>query len=353
MKGGAATIERAGAIWDGFRFDPGPLGDYLASRVAGFVGPIDLAQFHGGASNPTFLVTDLGTGNRLVLRKQPPGDLLPSAHAIDREYRVMKALDATDVPVPAMIDYCADAGVIGTPFYLMPFLDGRIYRDNRLADMTPDDRRAAYREIATAMAALHAIDPQTVGLGDYGRAGNYFERQIARWTRQYREAETETIASMEHVIERLPQRIPPDQTVAIVHGDFRQENLMFAPDAPRLIALLDWELSTLGHPLADLGYFCLFYHAEFMPWGSAATIDFATSGIPTEDRFIADYCAASGRGRINDFDFYLGFAAFRLAAIAQGVHKRTLAGNALALGDGSNGAHAWADLAHRLLTRGG
>lgn len=346
---GVGALDRAGAVWGGHAFDRPALETYCRGVLEGFVGPLEIAQFHGGASNPTFLLTDTATGARYVLRKKPPGALLASAHAVDREYRIMAALRDTPVPVPEMLAYCDDPGVIGTPFYLMPFLEGRIYKDNRFADMTRDQRAAAYDAIAATMAALHAIDPASVGLGDFGRPGNYFERQIARWSRQYRDAQTEDIASMERVMAALPTRIPADERAGIVHGDFRQENIMFAPAGPEVIALLDWELSTLGAPLADLGFFCLFYHADFMHWGSNATIDFAATGIPTEAEFVTAYCAASGRGQIDDFAFYLGFSAFRLASIAQGVHRRTLAGNARALHDGRNGARDWADLAERLL----
>lgn len=344
-------LDRVGAVWGGNAIDVVALEEYCKGAMPGYVGPLEIAQFHGGVSNPTFLLTDTGTTTRYVLRKKPSGDLLSSAHAVDREYRVMAALGDSDVPVPTMLAFCGDPGVIGTPFYLMQFLEGRIYTDNRLADMSREQRREAYRAVARSLATLHAVKAGTVGLGDYGQPGNYFERQIARWSRQYRQGQTEDIASMERMMTALLSRIPADYCVGIVHGDFRLENVMFASDTPDVIAVLDWELSTVGAPLADLGFFCLFYHAEFMDWGSNATIDFATSGIPTEAEFVADYCAASGRIGIEDFGFYLGFSAFRLAAIAQGVHHRTLVGTTRALHDGGNGARNWADLAERLLFR--
>lgn len=337
------AFDRVGSLAQSAAFDAAPLEDYCRRTLPGFVGPLDLAQFHGGASNPTFLLTDRASGTRYVLRKQPTGALLASAHAVDREYRVMKALWRTRVPVPDMLAYCEDATVVGTPFYLMPFLEGRIYKDNRLSDMTPQERTAAYRSIAETLAALHAIDPAAVGLADFGRPGNYFSRQVARWTRQYREAQDRVIPSMERLIAELPARIPADDDAAIVHGDCRQENWMFAPDAPHAIALLDWELSTLGHPIADLAFFCLFYHADFMPWGSAATIDFAATGIPDEVTFVTMYCEAAGRDRIAGWHFHLAFAAFRLAAIAQGVSRRHVGAQA--------DAGAWADLALRLFDR--
>ena len=335
------ALDRVGAV--SAALDSAGLEAFCRGALPGFVGPLGIAQFQGGASNPTYLLTDEHTGTRYVLRKQPAGALLPSAHAVDREYRVMHALRNTAVPVPDMLAFCDDAGVVGTPFYLMPFLEGRIYKDNRFADMAPVERTAAYRAIAQALAALHAVDIDAVDLRDFGRPGNYFERQIARWTRQYRDAEDRSIPSMERLIAELPARIPADDSTTIVHGDCRQENWMFAVDAPRVWALLDWELSTLGHPIADVAFFCLFYHADFMPWGSNATIDFAATGIPDEAAFVAMYCEAAGRDGIGDWSFHLAFAAFRLAAIAQGVAKRQ--------GVAGDGTVQWADLAARLFDR--
>lgn len=342
------AFDRVGAVWSGHNVDPVALERYCLAQLDGFAGPLQIAQFHGGASNPTFLLTDSTTGLRYVLRKQPPGALLSSAHAVDREYRVMDALKSTPVPVPAMLAFCADETVIGTPFYIMPFVSGRIYKDNYLADMTPTHRRAAYRAFAEVLASIHAVDPLAVGLSDFGRPGGYYPRQLARWTRQYAAAATETIPSMDRLIERLPSRLPEEGRSAIIHGDFRQENVMFAPDAPAIVAVLDWELSTIGDPLADLAFFCLFHHADFTTWGSAATIDYAASGIPREGEFVADYCAAAGRDGIDDWTFHLGFAAFRLASIAQGVHQRVATGAARDR-DGANSARDWADLAERLL----
>ena len=340
------ALDRVGEVWDGARLDLAALERYCRATLPDFGGPLAVQQFHGGASNPTYLLTDQETGTRYVLRKQPPGALLASAHAVDREHRVMAALAGSGVPVPPMLAFCSDLAVIGTPFYLMPFLAGRIYTRNLLGDMMPRERRLAYQDIARTLAALHAIDPSAVGLGDFGRAGNYYARQITRWTRQYRDAETETIASMERLIAALPDRMPPDDALSVVHGDFRQENLMFAPAAPRVIAVLDWELSTLGHPLADLAFFCLFYHADFMGWGEG--IDWDRDGVPREAEFVADYQAHAGRPPVTDWSFYLAFAAFRLASIAQGVTRRVAEGKARADLGRRSSARQWADLAWRL-----
>lgn len=349
MHAPAGGLDRVGEVWEGHRFDLAALERHCRVSVPGFLGPLDCREFHGGASNPTFLLTDRGTGVRFVLRKQPSGTLLRGAHAVDREARVMRALAGTAVPVPPIFLDCADAGLIGTPFYLMEFVEGRVYRDNRFSDMTREERRQAYAEIARTLAALHALDPAMIGLAGFGRADGYHQRQIARWTGQYRAAETERIESMERLIDTLHSRIPCRAGAAVVHGDFRQENLMFATDAPRLVAVLDWELSTLGDPLADLAFFCLFYHADFMHWGSARTIDFESSGIPEESRFVDDYLVATDRSGIEDWSFHLAFAAFRLAAIAQGVRRRAMEG--ATAHRGGEAARQWADLAWALLDR--
>lgn len=306
------------------RFDPGRLRAWLEPRLEGLSGPLEISQFTRGASNPTFLVT-IGE-RRFVLRKKPPGTLLASAHQVDREFRVMRALGAVGFPVPTMRLLCEDESVIGQAFYVMDFMEGRIFRDARMPGLTREHRAALYDDLNATLARLHGVDWRAAGLEDYGRPGNYFERQIARWTRQYRGAETEPIVAMERLIEALPARVPSDDTTTIVHGDYRPENVMFHLTEPRVVAVLDWELSTLGHPLADLAYNCILYHSNSESWGSFEGVDFASSGIPTETEYVVAYCRRTGRKGVDDFPFYLAFSMFRLASIGQGVFKRNLDG---------------------------
>jgi aminoglycoside phosphotransferase (APT) family kinase protein len=329
------------------RFDAARLEAWLQRAVPGFGGGLAVRQFQGGASNPTFLLTtDAG---RYVLRKKPPGQLLASAHQVDREYKVMRALADTDVPVPRMRVLCDDPEVIGTAFYVMDFLEGRIFRDAALPGLERAERAAIYDELNATLAKLHKVDWAAVGLSDYGRHGGYFERQIARWIKQYRGAETEPIPAMERLIAELPGRIPADDPVTIAHGDYRLENTMFHPTEPRLIAVLDWELSTLGHPLADLAYNCFLWHSDSPGWGSLKGVDFAASGIPTERAYRDAYLARSGRGDVADWPFYLAFSVFRLASISQGVYARVLAGNASSTREAVNGTPHLAETALALL----
>ena len=332
-------------------FPPAPLEAWLAQRIEGFGAHMRVQQFQGGASNPTFLLSTETPGgpSRFVLRKKPPGVLLPSAHQLDREHRVMQAL-AGHVPVPVMRAYCDDETVIGAPFYVMDYLEGRIFRDATLPDQTPADRSRIYDELNATLAKLHQVDPQAVGLGDYGKAGGYFERQIARWTKQYRAAESEPIPEMEALIAQLPGRVPVDDAVSLAHGDYRLENVMFHPTEPRLIAVLDWELSTIGHPLADLAYNAFLWRSTSPGWGSLAGVDFASSGIPTEAEYIETYRRRTGRGPISDWPFYLAFSVFRLASISQGVYRRVLAGNAASDRPAENGAPTLARQALDILT---
>ena len=304
------------------------LSDYLQAHVPGFRGPLTATKFKGGQSNPTYLVE--AASGRYVLRRKPPGKLLPSAHAVDREFRVLQALHGTAVPVAQPLHLCTDDAVIGSMFYLMSYVDGRILWDPSLPDMTPAQRGDIYLGIIDAMAALHTVDPAAVGLADYGKPGGYFERQLKRWGEQYRASETRPIAAMDELIARLPARCPADDgSVALAHGDFRIDNLMFHPSEPRVIAIVDWELSTLGHPLADLGYFCMALRLPRNPaLPGLAGLDRAALGIPDEAALLARYSQLTGRPIPADWPFVLAFSFFRLAAIAQGVAKRAEQGNA-------------------------
>jgi aminoglycoside phosphotransferase (APT) family kinase protein len=314
------------------------LAAYLQAHVAGFRGPLTATKFKGGQSNPTYLI-DAASG-RYVLRRKPPGQLLASAHAVDREYRVLCALvDAGPparvphdiaVPVAQPLHLCEDDRVIGSMFYLMGYVPGRIFFDPALADV-PTPSRAAYFDAAVdALAALARLDVDAVGLADFGKPGNYFARQVARWTGQYRAAQTETLAAMETLIAALPGAVPADDgRVALVHGDFRIDNLIWAADAPRIVAIVDWELSTLGHPFADIAYFCMALRLPRNPvLPGLAGIDRAAQGIPGEAALVARFVDATGLDPRPHWDFLLAFQFFRLAAIAQGVLKRALQGNA-------------------------
>jgi len=302
------------------------LEDYLRRHVEGYQGPLTLKPLTGGQSNPTFLV-NAGKA-RYVLRKRPAGDLLPSAHAVDREYRVMNALRDTGVPVPRMLSLCEDPEVLGTAFYVMSHVEGRVLWDARLPGFEPRERAAMYDEMNRVIAALHLVDPAAVGLADYGRSGGYLERQIGRWSKQYLASETEPLEAMHRLIEWLPRNAPPESGTSIVHGDFRLDNMIFHPTEPRALALLDWELATLGHPLADVAYSCMVYHVDLLHRPSLRGVAGGSSGIPSESAYLAEYCRLTGRSDIPDFNFYLAFSLFRSAAILQGVYARGLQGNA-------------------------
>jgi len=302
---------------------------YLEAHVEGFRGPMRVEKFSGGQSNPTFKVT-AGSGI-YVLRRQPPGKLLKSAHAVDREYRVLRALADSPVPVAHVYHLCEDPDVIGSMFYVMEFCDGRIFWDASIPEVDRAERTAIYDEMNRVLAELHKVDVDAVGLADYGKPGNYFERQYDRWSGQYRASEIGRIEPMEDLMTWLGENIPPDDgRVALVHGDFRLDNLIFDRQAPRAIALLDWELSTLGHPFADVGYLCMQLR---MPErvGSVSGLrgkDLAALGIPGESEYVARYCERVGIDGIDNFSFYVAFSFFRLAAIIQGVAKRAADGNA-------------------------
>ena len=304
------------------------LAAYLEAQLPGFRGPLTATKFKGGQSNPTYRI-DAASGT-CVLRRKPPGALLPSAHAVDREFRVLQALHGSAAPVARPLHLCTDESVIGSMFYLMAFVDGRIHWDPSLPGMTHDERGAIYGGIIDAMAAVHTIDPTAVGLADFGKPGNYFERQLRRWTEQFHASQTRPIPAMDALIAALPARCPADDgTVALVHGDFRIDNLMFDPVQPRVIAIVDWELSTLGHPLADLGYFCMALRLPRNPaLPGLAGLDRSALGIPHESALLARYSELTGRPIPSDWPFVLAFSFFRLAAIAQGVAKRAEQGNA-------------------------
>ena len=308
------------------RFDEGVLEDYLRAHISGFTGPMTVEQFKGGQSNPTYRIT-AGSG-RYVLRRKPPGKLLPSAHAVDREYKVMTALGQTGFPVPKTYVLCTDESVIGTQFFLMDCVEGRIFWEQSLPGMTPAERGAIYDEMNRVIALLHSVDYQAIGLGDYGRPGNYFTRQIKRWSEQYRASETGRIAAMDNLIAWLPDNIPEGDETSIVHGDYRLDNMIFHPSEPRVLALLDWELSTLGHPLADFSYHCMSWHISPGAFRGIAGLDHAALGIPSEQEYIASYCRRTGRTGIANWNFYLAFGLFRIAAILQGIARRALDGTA-------------------------
>lgn len=310
------------------QFDVELLTRYLTAHVPGFQGPMSIEKFAGGQSNPTFLLT--AQSGRYVLRRQPPGTLLKSAHAVDREFRVLTALSATPVPVARALHLCEDRDVIGSMFYVMSFEEGEIFWDPALPGLPAGERGAIYDVLLDTMAALHEVDVEAVGLADYGRAGNYFSRQIDVWTKQYRAAQTDQLDSIEALIEWLPAHCPAETgKPSLVHGDFRIDNIMFRRGTPQVRAVLDWELSTLGNPLADIAYFCMCLRLP--PGGhivGLAGLDRAALGVPDESAIIEQYCRLRGIGSIENWNFYLAFSFFRLAAIAQGVKKRALGGNA-------------------------
>jgi aminoglycoside phosphotransferase (APT) family kinase protein len=312
-----------------FDFDAVVLADYLEQQVDGFRGPLTAEKFPGGQSNPTFLIR--ASSGKYVLRRKPPGELLKSAHAVDREFRVMSALADSEVPVAKAYHLCEDDSVIGGMFYLMEYIDGRVMWDPALPELQPEQRGPIYSEMSRVLAALHSVDIEAAGLGDYGRPGNYFERQIGRWGKQYRAAETETIPAMEKLLEWLPENTPEDDgRVVLAHGDFRLDNMMFDHREPKVLALVDWELSTLGHPFADLAYQCMQlrmrHDGAVMP--GLGGLDREQLGIPSEAEYVAQYCERMGLEGIANWNFYVAFSCFRLAAILQGVKKRALEGNA-------------------------
>jgi aminoglycoside phosphotransferase (APT) family kinase protein len=326
MAESSASIPGLAEVREVHRFDVASLERYMREHVEGYAGPLTVRQFRGGQSNPTYHLT--AGGREYVLRRKPPGKLLPSAHAVDREYRVITALADTGVPVPRTYALCENPDVVGTPFYIMQYVHGRLLTDPRLPGVPPAERARIYDAMNEVLARLHLVDWRAVGLGDFGRPGQYVARQIHRWTSQYRASETEKIPSMERLIEWLPANIPADDTTTLVHGDYRLGNMLIHPTEPRVLAVLDWELSTLGHPLGDLAYNCMPYHLSGESMEGFQGGDFADLGIPTEETYLDAYCRRTGRSKIEDWDFYVGFAMFRLAAIAQGIMGRVIAGTA-------------------------
>lgn len=308
------------------RFPEDNLRRYLLEHVEGFTAPLKVEQTQGGMSNPTFILTD-GAGQKYVMRKKPPGKLLPSAHAVDREFRVISALWDTEVPVARPYVLCQDPAVVGTDFYIMSFVDGRVFRNQTLPSLSPEERRAVYSAMADTLAQLHKVDFRAVGLEDYGRVGGYLSRQVTRWSQQYEASKTDDLPAMDNLMRWLPAHIPADEETTIAHGDFRLENMIFHPTEPRVLALVDWELSTLGAPLSDLAYSCIAYHVSDPTRGDITNLDSA-HGIPSETEYVARYREQMGRTEIPHWTFNLVLSLFRLAAISQGVYKRGLDGNA-------------------------
>ncbi|MCV2355458.1 phosphotransferase family protein [Paucibacter sp. B2R-40] len=317
--------------------DAEALGAWLAAHVAGFAGPLSIEQFKGGQSNPTYKLNTPSQAYVMRSKPAPAAKLLPSAHAIEREFTVMSALAGSDVPVPRMLALCEDESVIGRAFYIMEFIPGRVLWDPALPGMSAAERAAIYEEMNRVIAALHRVNPQAIGLADYGKPGNYFERQIGRWSKQYLASVTEPIEAMDRLMAWLPANIPASALdpgeVAIVHGDFRLDNLVFHPEQARVVAVLDWELSTLGHPLADFSYHCMTWHIHSSPAARGlAGLDFTALGIPSEADYLRRYCERCGRADISqltaDWNFYLAYNLFRIAAILQGIAKRVSTGTA-------------------------
>jgi aminoglycoside phosphotransferase (APT) family kinase protein len=316
-----------GAPLEAHQFDETVLADYLVEHIASFGGDCRIRQFLGGQSNPTFLIED--RSGSYVLRKKPPGELLPSAHAVDREYRVISALADTAVPVPTSYVLCDDDSVIGQMFYVMDYVPGRVFTDREMPGCSPAERTAMYRSLSNVLGGLHAVDYRGVGLGDFGKPSGYVARQVARWTKQYAASKIEDFKPMDKVVAWLPEHNPQDDQAAIVHGDYRPGNVIFHSDEPAVAAVLDWELSTIGHPLADLAYFLMPYRLDAnLSSNGIKGMDLEALGIPSESAVLENYAKAAGRETIPNIDFYIVFSMFRLAAILAGVLRRGLDGNA-------------------------
>ncbi len=338
----------------GFELDLARLQPYLEAHVEGFRGPLEVRQFSGGQSNPTYLLVT--PQRRYVLRRKPPGMLLASAHAVDREYRVVTALgEHTDVPVARTHALCTDESVIGTWFYVMQHVAGRIFWDGGLPEVSRADRPRYFDALNGALASLHNADYVAAGLADFGKPNGYFARQIARWSKQYREdTAAGRVDSMERMIEWLPAHIPPGEEASVVHGDYRCDNVVFHPTEPRVLAILDWELATIGHPLADFGYHVMTWRMPHAGYGLAGR-DLAALNIPTEAEYVAAYCRRTGRDAIPDLDFYVAFNLFRLAGICHGIRGRLIRGNAVSplAAERAKSVEAIADLAWEQAKRAG
>jgi aminoglycoside phosphotransferase (APT) family kinase protein len=318
----------SGAVRQEHRFNETNLARWMQEHVEGYTGPLAVEQFAGGQSNPTFRL--LTPDRRYVMRRKPPGTVLKGAHAVDREARVISALFATGYPVPRVYGLCTDDSVIGSWFYVMECIEGRIFWDARFPDVAAADRVAHFDAMNQNIARLHQIDPNQVGLGDFGRPGSYFSRQIARWSRQYVEdPDAGRNADMDALVEWLPAHIPPGDECTIVHGDFRLDNMIFHPTEPRVVAVLDWELSTLGHPLADFAYHLMMYRVPVgIISGAMGGLDLQGLGLPPEEEYLQTYCRRTGRDGIPGLEFYLAYNLFRLAAICHGIQGRVLRGTA-------------------------
>jgi aminoglycoside phosphotransferase (APT) family kinase protein len=327
-------------VKDELRIEPESLEAALAERIENVALPLDVAQFRGGQSNPTYLITDADR-KRFVLRRKPPGKLLKSAHSVDREFKVLKALAPTEVPVPRVYFLCEDPELIGSSFFVMEYVEGRIFWDAAMPGASRKDRGAVFDQMNKTLAALHLVDYEAVGLANYGKAGNYFARQISRWSRQYENDEAAgRIEAMDRLVEWLPENIPDDQATSIVHGDFRLDNVIFSADRPQLLAVLDWELSTLGHPLADFAYSCLPFRFPPQSFSGLLGLDLQDLGIPDEADFVNRYCERTGRSGLPNMDFYMAFNMFRLAAILHGILGRVKRGTASSDHAANQGAFA-------------